>query len=91
MNYEALGRYTEAKEQLALLQDDIADQIRMAQSALEVLAREVPPRRSHPRESAERLRQLAARIAQKRLPAKPTPTPPDAADPPCGVRHETRF
>lgn len=65
MNYEALGRYTEAKEQLALLQDDIADQIRMAQSALEVLAREVPPRRSHPRESAERLRQLAARIAQK--------------------------
>lgn len=24
MNYEALGRYTEAKEQLALLTDDIA-------------------------------------------------------------------
>jgi len=43
MNYEALGRYTEAKEQLALLTDDIADQIRLAQSALEVLSREVPP------------------------------------------------
>lgn len=67
MNYEALGRYTEAKEQLALLQDDIADQIRMAQSTLEVLAREVPPvrRNANPQASAERLCQLAARIAQK--------------------------
>lgn len=67
MNYEALGRYVEAKEQLALLEDDIADQIRIAQSVLEVLAREVPPTRkqANPQASAEKLRLVAARIADK--------------------------
>lgn len=70
MNYEALGRYVEAKEKMAPLLADIEAQGLVAQSALDSLMRDLPrimqsSKPVNPQMTVEKLRLATESIAEK--------------------------